>query len=313
MSIVSGTPAPIRLETCDRSAGIEDLYASMFAIRLFEQSLLDLFGRGVLAGTTHTCLGQEATAVGVVSVLDRSRDIVFSNHRGHGHFLAYCGEVERLYLELMGKPGGVCGGRGGSQHLHHRNFYSNGIQGGIVPVTVGMALAERRTGSGAVSVVFLGDGTLGEGSVYEAMNLAALWQLPVLFVIDDNGFAQSTPCALQVAGEMRARPLAFGIPVEERRTTDVREVATLAATLADDVRSGAGPRCLLLHTYRLGPHSKGDDTRDPGEIAGAWRREPLAVLGPALESGRRAEIERRVEAVVSDARERALAAESYGG
>ena len=169
--------------TCTRSSTPEAHYALVAGIRRFEQSLLDLFGSGVLAGTTHTCVGQETIAVGVVSAIDRARDIVFSNHRGHGHFLAYCGEVERLYLEVMGKAGGVCGGRGGSQHLHYRNFYSNGIQGGIVPVATGMALAEKLQRTGAVALVFLGDGTLGEGVVYESLNIAALWQLPVVFVI----------------------------------------------------------------------------------------------------------------------------------
>ena len=149
-------------------------YAQLLGIRLFEQSLLDLFSTGALSGTTHTCLGQETVAVGVVSAIDRARDIVFSNHRGHGHFLAYCGEAERLYLEILGKPGGVCGGRGGSQHLYFDNFYSNGVQGGIVPVATGMALAEKTKGTGAVAVVFLGDGTLGEGVVYESFNIASL-------------------------------------------------------------------------------------------------------------------------------------------
>src|SRR5205085_2209516 len=132
-------PPAVHFSLCDRSSRPEELYALLVAIRTFEQSLLDMFGKGQLVGTTHTCLGQEATAVGVLSALDREKDIVFSNHRGHGHFLAYCGEIESLYLELMGKPAGVCAGRGGSQHLHYRNFYSNGVQGGIAPVATGMA------------------------------------------------------------------------------------------------------------------------------------------------------------------------------
>ena len=122
------------LPLCHRQSSVEELYALIAGIRLFELSLLDMFGQGLLAGTTHTCLGQEATAVGVVSCLDRERDIILSSHRCHGHFLAYCGQVEALYLEIMGKPGGVCAGRGGSQHLQVKNFYSNGIQGGIMPI-----------------------------------------------------------------------------------------------------------------------------------------------------------------------------------
>jgi TPP-dependent pyruvate/acetoin dehydrogenase alpha subunit len=302
---------PVSLPVCDRESSPEDLYGAVYAIRLFEQSLLDLFGTGVLAGTTHTCLGQEATAVGVLAALDKSRDVVFSNHRGHGHFLAYCGLVEQLYLEVFGKPGGVCGGRGGSQHLHFRNFYSNGIQGGIVPVSTGIALREKIERTGAVTVVFLGDGTLGEGVAYEAFNIASLWSLPVLFVIDDNQYAQSTPKQLQLAGSMRARLEAFGIGVDERQTTDAREVVQLAREATDAVRREVRPRGLVLHTYRLGPHSKGDDTRDPAEIKAAWARDPLEVLKPAVAAARRLELERELTEAVTAARERALNAPPY--
>ena len=311
MTKVGESDSPVLLSVCTRSSSLEEFYSLLVGIRTFEQSLLEMFDKGALAGTTHTCLGQEATAVGVVSALDRRRDIVFSNHRGHGHFLAYCGEIERLYLELMGKPGGICVGRGGSQHLHHGSYYSNGVQGGIVPVATGMALAEKTKHTNGIVIVFLGDGTLGEGVVYESFNIASLWQLPVLYVIDDNGYAQSTPSFLGVAGSMRARPEAFGIPVEERSTTDVREVLALACQLADDVRTECRPHCLLLHTYRLGPHSTRDDSRDPAEVQAAWGREPLRVARSALESAHADRIEARVSALVHHARERALAALAY--
>jgi len=301
----------VRAPVCTRASSLEELYAALLTIRCFEQSLLDMFGKGVLTGTTHTCLGQEATAVGVLSGLDRDRDIVFSNHRGHGHFLAYCGEIESLYLELMGKPAGVCAGRGGSQHLHYRNFYSNGVQGGIAPVATGTALAEKIKGSGAIAVVFLGDGTMGEGAVYESFNLAALWRLPILFVIENNGYAQSTPYQLQIAGELRARPAAFGIPVVERATTDVSEILSLASELIDVVRSECRPACLLLENYRLGPHSKGDDFRDAAEINAAWEREPLRILKPRLHETDAASIEGKVERLVQRAKERALEAAIY--
>jgi TPP-dependent pyruvate/acetoin dehydrogenase alpha subunit len=301
-----------RVPLCDRMSTPDALYTQLFAIRTFEESLLAMFGAGVLAGTTHTCLGQEGTAVGVISAIDRKRDIVFSNHRGHGHFLAYCGEAERLYLEVMGKPGGVCGGRGGSQHLYVRNFYSNGIQGGTVPVATGMALAEKMTGSGAIAVVFLGDGTLGEGAVYESLNLASLWSLPILFVIENNAYAQSTPFHLQVAGSMRARPEAFGIITEERRTTDAREVRAVTGALVDAIRAEIRPRCLVLHDYRLGPHSKGDDTRPVEEIEEARTRDPLRIGRAWLDAAQAGEIERDVIAFITQAKERALAAPGHG-
>lgn len=300
-----------RIPLCNRDSSPIELYGLMFGIRTFEQSLLDLFQRGVLAGTTHTCLGQEATAVGVFSALDLGLDCAFSNHRGHGHFLAYCGEPELLYLEVMGKPGGVCGGRGGSQHLQHRNLYSNGIQGGIVPVATGIALAEKLKGSGAVSVVFLGDGTLGEGAVYESFNIASLWQLPTLFVIENNGFAQSTPCALEVAGSIRARPEAFGIPTTEIRSTNVETIRNETSHCVDAMRDGAGPRALVLHNYRLGPHSKGDDNRDPAEIRAAWDQEPLKVLRERLDTTEVQLVEAAVTERIGTARERALAAPRY--
>lgn len=287
-----------------------DRYAQLLGIRLFEQSLLDLFSTGALSGTTHTCLGQETVAVGVVSAIDRARDIVFSNHRGHGHFLAYCGEVERLYLEILGKPGGVCGGRGGSQHLYFDNFYSNGVQGGIVPVATGMALAEKQKGSGAVAVVFLGDGTLGEGVVYEAFNIASLWSLPIVFVIEHNGYAQSTPSALQIAGEVAARPRAFGIATEECRSTDAAEISAQATKAIAAARSGRGPQCLVCYTYRLGPHSKGDDTRPEAELREAWSRDPVTAARAGLDEATAAAIEQRVGAEILAARTRALEAAS---
>ena len=306
----AGAAMPVTIDTCGRDASPRERYGLLYAIRLFEQSLLDLFSTGVLAGTTHTCLGQETVAVGVVSAIDRSRDIVFSNHRGHGHFLAYCGEVERLYLEILGKPGGVCGGRGGSQHLFFDNFYSNGIQGGIVPVATGMALAEKKKGSGAVAVVFLGDGTLGEGVVYEAFNIASLWRLPIVFVIEHNGYAQSTPSALQIAGEVAARPRAFGISTVECRETDVATISGLAAGAIDAARAGAGPQCLICYTYRLGPHSKGDDTRPESELSEAWSRDPLKTARAGIDETTAAAIERRVGAEILAARTCALEAAS---
>jgi TPP-dependent pyruvate/acetoin dehydrogenase alpha subunit len=298
---------PLRIDVCTRTSPVAEQYALLVSIRLFEQSLLDLFSQGALSGTTHTCLGQETVAVGVLSAIDRDRDIVFSNHRGHGHFLAYCGEVERLYLEVMGKPGGVCGGRGGSQHLHYKSFYSNGVQGGIVPVAAGMALAEELKRSGAVAVVFLGDGTFGEGVVYEALNIAALWRLPILFVAELNGYAQSTPSTLQIAGDVAARTLAFGIATHECPTDMVPDVLALTAQAMDEIRAGHGPRCVVVNTYRLAPHSKGDDSRSPEELAAAWSRDPLkrmrAILGDSVAAD---DIERRAGEMVRVARARAL-------
>ena len=257
----------------------------MFFIRRFEETLLDLFSLGKLVGTTHTYIGQEANAVGLIDHLDPEVDTIFSNHRCHGHYLAYTDDAFGLLCEVMGKAPGVCGGKGGSQHLCKGNFYSNGVLGSIVPVATGIALAEKRKGTGAVSTVFLGDGTLGEGVTYESLNIASLWQLPVLFVVENNHYAQSTPVELELAGSIAARGAAFGVEVDELDTTDVELIHETAGRAIGRIRETGAPFFLVLNTYRFSPHSKSDDQRDPGEIEERRTRDPLLVAGGA--SGRR--------------------------
>jgi acetoin:2,6-dichlorophenolindophenol oxidoreductase subunit alpha len=268
----------LRLAVTDRNAALAEHYRVVAAIRCFEQLLLDQFALGRIGGTTHTCIGQEITAVGVMAAIDRSRDCVFSNHRGHGHFLSYCGAVFALLAEILGRPDGVCGGRGGSQHLHLRNFYSNGVQGGTVGNAVGVALAEKKRRSGAVTCAWLGDGTFGEGLVYEAMNIAALWKLPIVFLVEQNGIAQTTPTELQMAGSLAGRCAAFGIPVAEISGTDLDETLAAASRVIDAARAEERPHCLVSHAIRLGPHSKGDDTRDPAVLRAAWAKDPFLRL-----------------------------------
>jgi TPP-dependent pyruvate/acetoin dehydrogenase alpha subunit len=280
----------------------------LFRIRRFEETVLEEFRRGIFAGTTHTCLGQEANAVGVVGQLGAD-DVIVSSHRCHGHFLAYGGSPLALFQELMGKPGGVCAGRGGSQHLHWRNFYSNGIQGGIAPLATGMALAEKISGSGALVVVFLGDGTFGEGVVYEALNFAALWQAPVFFVVENNHIAQTTPTRLTLSGTLPARFAAFNIPCLELDTPDVMTISAAARDELAAVRSGGGPRALVLDTARLGPHSKGDDTRTEEELALLRsRRDPLTLQAARLAPRVRARIESEITAEIALALQKALEA-----
>ncbi len=259
----------------------KEFLRQMLRIRRFEERALAEFSKGRLFGTTHTCIGQEADCVGVLSALEPP-DVVFSNHRGHGHYLARGGDMRRLAAELMGRATGICAGLGGSQHLHFGNFYSNGVQGGIVPCAAGMALAEKRLGSGAVVVVFLGDGTLGEGAVYESLNIASLWKLPVCFVLENNGYAQTTPVALNLAGDIAARFRAFGIETVELHTTDVLTIAAASRRIVAGIRARSEPRALIVHTYRFSPHSKGDDTRDPGEIESRRRFDPIPLLAGQL-------------------------------
>ncbi len=282
------------------------LYGLMYKIRRFEETVLDNFPKGVFFGTTHTYIGQEANAVGVLHDL-QTQDIVFSNHRCHGHFLAYGGNLRALFGELMGKASGVCGGRGGSQHLQWRNFYSNGVQGGIVPVATGMAVAEKIKNSDALSIAFLGDGTLGEGVIYEAFNLAVLWHAPILYVVENNRIAQTTPSQAALAGDIFGRFSAFGIPGCTLDTSDVVEISQVAGQLFSEIRSQGGPHVLILNTFRFGPHSKGDDTR-PAQVIEQMRamHDPLTILAARLNTAERTAVETQIDFEVQQAYQAAL-------
>jgi len=272
----------------------------MLLIRVFEERVLESFSRGLVFGTTHTAIGQEADGVGVLSC-SLPGDVVVSNHRGHGHFLAYGGPMHALAAEMMGRRSGVCLGRGGSQHLHWGYFYASGILGGTVPLAVGMALAEREQGTHAIVIAFLGDGTLGEGVVYESLNMAALWKLPVVFVVENNRYAQTTPIEQHLAGSLPARFAAFGIPVLAQDTTDVLVVRSLAQPLVDAARSGTGPQALILHTYRFSAHSKGDDTRDPQEVERYRKNDPLPLQAARLDASQARQVELKAREAVEGA------------
>lgn len=277
------------------------LFYAMLRIRRFEETVLELFPQGVFYGTVHTYLGQEANAVGVLSHL-QTGDIVFSNHRCHGHFLAYGGDMRALFAELMGRRNGVCGGRGGSQHLHWQDFYSNGVQGGIVPIATGMALAEKIKQSNSVVIAFLGDGTLGEGVIYEAFNMASLWSVPILYVLENNHIAQTTPVGSAVAGSIAQRFSAFGIQTSEIDSSDVLEILPIAKRLINEARQHSQPHALILNTHRFGPHSKGDDTRPAIEIQRLRDNfDPLYIHGQRLDPHTRTNIEEQVEAEVNQA------------
>lgn len=287
----------------------EHLYEQLYTIRRFEEILLENFHTGVFSGTTHTSLGQEANAVGVLAHLQEN-DVVVSNHRCHGHFLAYGGDPQALFAELMGKPAGVCGGVGGSQHLHWRNFYSSGIQGGTVAMATGMALAEKRRRSGAIVFDFLGDGTLGEGIVYECLNMASLWSLPILFVLENNHIAQTTPSELAIAGDISARFEAFNIPTAHLDTEDVAEIKREAGRLVREVRESISPRTLVIETIRLGSHSKGDDTRNLTEVERLWAlHDSVQNCGILLQDQVRAAIDKKVDTRLDEAYQAALAPE----
>ncbi|MFD4911707.1 thiamine pyrophosphate-dependent dehydrogenase E1 component subunit alpha [Streptomyces virginiae] len=249
----------------DAGIDVDDL-SSLLMIRHFEQTVLDLFARGLLNGTTHTCLGQEYVPVALGPLLDPG-DFVFSNHRGHGHYLARFDDPEGLLAEMTGREGAVCSGVGGSQHIFRDTYLSTGVQGESLPVAAGTALWFRRTGRPGIAVAYIGDGTWGEGAVYEALNLAALWRLPLLVVVENNGIAQTTPTAHAMAGDIAGRAAAFGIAHVPVTGSDVAAIRARLAPVVERTRAGGGPVVVEFATHRLGPHSKGDDTRSADEVA----------------------------------------------
>lgn len=296
--------ASLTPDTCQKeSPALEPLIARVSLIRGVERRLLDLFAEGKLFGTVHTCIGQEWTGVAVAEAL-LDGDRIFTNHRGHGHFLARTDDVDGLVAEVMGKQTGVCGGRGGSQHLCSGGVYSNGIQGGIVPVAAGLAMAETLRGSGRITVVFIGDGTLGEGAVYETFNLASKWDLPLLVVLENNLYAQSTPQSQNLSGDIEARASAFGLLTGRAETWEPQSLLETARDLVDRVRRTSRPAFLRIDTYRLMAHSKGDDGRDPEEVRSFWERDPLERFSAEFpEQARRIQtaVQARIDSAVSKA------------
>lgn len=268
------TAAPVVDHAPPLTEPAEEDLALLLGIRAFELTLLDLFGKGMLNGTTHTCLGQEYVPVALEPLLD-PRDHVFSNHRGHGHYLARHRDPEGLLAEIMGRRGAVCGGVGGSQHIRRERYLSTGVQGESLPVACGVALHLRRAEPGALACVYIGDGTFGEGAVYEALNLASLWALPLLVVVENNGIAQSTPTTRGLAGSIAGRAAAFGVEYRYTDSVDVNVIREQLAPAVRAVRAGA-PLLVEFATRRLGPHSKGDDTRPAEQLerlrAGDWYR-----------------------------------------
>lgn len=241
------------------------LIKKALTIRTVEEKFMSLFSEGKLNGTVHTCVGQEFSAIAFAGQLQK-KDFIFSNHRCHGHYIAFTDDVRGLLAELLGKASGTCGGIGSSQHLCKDNFYSNGIQGGIVPVAAGYAMANKLKDNGAIGIVFIGDGTLGEGVLYETLNIVSKWNIPLLIVCENNYYAQSTPQPLTLAGDILQRAAAFDIRTCEGTTDDPDTLVEKAAEAIAYVREQTKPLFFLVNTYRLNPHSKGDDDRDIDEI-----------------------------------------------
>lgn len=217
----------------------------------------------------------------VVRALHDQHDAIVSNHRNHGHFLTYSGNFRGLLAEIMGREGGICGGVGGSQHLAFRNFHSNGVQAGMTANAVGQALSRKKRGEPGVVAIVVGDGTMGEGLLYESLNLASIWKVPVLFVVENNRIAQTTLTAETVGGSIRGRGDAFGLATWQVDDASP-EFLNQVEQIVQEVRSKSSPGLLVIDTMRLGPHSKGDDARPEEEMRLIRERDPLAALGRKL-------------------------------
>jgi acetoin:2,6-dichlorophenolindophenol oxidoreductase subunit alpha len=265
------------------------IYTQMLSIRLFEERVNDLYTRALMPGLAHLYIGEEAVAVGVCEALRRD-DYITSTHRGHGHCLAKGAAPDRMFAELLGKKAGYCKGKGGSMHIADPdtgNLGANAIVGGSAALAAGAAFSSKYLALDRVVVCFFGEGALGQGVIYESMNLAQLWTLPIVYVCENNQFNEYTHFSETTAGEIIARPAAFGLEVASVDGQDVRAVYDTTAPLVERARSGGGPAFLLCHTYRFRGHHVGDISRDyyrakSDEQRWTSERDPIAMLGAYL-------------------------------
>jgi len=240
------------------------MYRRMVMIRQFEENANDLYTRALMPGITHLYSGEEAIAVGVCEAL-RSDDYVTSTHRGHGHCVAKGAALDRMFAELLGKEAGYCKGKGGSMHIADPdtgNLGANAIVGGSMGIATGAALSAKRQGNGRVAICFFGDGALGQGLLYEVMNMAALWKLPVIYVCENNLYNEYTHNSETIAGDILTRAKGFGVPGISVDGQDVQAVYEAAKKLIDNARAGGGPQFLLCSTYRFTGHHVGDVNRE---------------------------------------------------
>ena len=278
MSTAETRPAEISPELALR------MYEQMQRIRTFEEHVNELYRAAKMPGLAHLYIGEEAVAVGVCEALTDD-DYITSTHRGHGHCLAKGASVERMFCELLGKEEGYCRGKGGSMHIadhEHGNLGANAIVGGSTGIATGAAFAARARGTDQVAVCFFGEGALGQGVLYEVMNMASLWKLPVVYVCENNLYNEYTHYSETTAGDISARATAFGIAAEEADGQDVYEVYAATSRAVASARAGEGPGFLLFQTYRYHGHHVGDVDRAyyrSKEEEGRWQgeRDPLKL------------------------------------
>jgi len=265
------------------------MYRRMLMIRLFEEQVNELYTRALMPGLAHLYIGEEAVAVGICEALRRD-DYITSTHRGHGHCVAKGASPDRMFAELLGKEAGYCKGKGGSMHIADPdtgNLGANAIVAGSTAIATGAAFSAKRLGKGQVCVCFFGEGALGQGLLYEVMNMASLWKLPVIYVCENNMYNEYTHYSETTAGDILARPAAFGVHAESVDGQDVRAVHATAKPLVERARQGEGPAFLLCNTYRYMGHHVGDVSRDyyrSKQEEQQWKteRDPIKLLGDWL-------------------------------
>jgi acetoin:2,6-dichlorophenolindophenol oxidoreductase subunit alpha len=231
-------------------------------IRLFEESLLQLFSEGLLNGTTHTAVGQEDIPFIISKHINKDNDKIFSNHRCHAHYLTLTQDYQGLLSEIMGKKGGVCGGLGGSQHLCNGYFFSSGIQASAFPIAAGCAEGIKLNKKKGKVVLYMGEGTFGQGLVYEVFNYVSLKQLPIIFIVEDNGISQSTPFRMNTSGTIEGRAKAFNLDYLYVGYGNIFERIELVNNYMVSWEKSNQPAVIHFKTNRLNAHSKGDDTRE---------------------------------------------------
>lgn len=236
-------------------------YKKALTIRLFEEKVDWLFGRGKLGGTTHLCIGQEAIAVGIAEALTPD-DYIVSTHRGHGHLIARGADITRIFAELLGKEDGYCKGRGGTQHLcvSELNFLgTNGITGGGIPIATGAGLSAKLSGEKRIAVCYFGEGASNQGTFHESLNMASVWNLPVLYVCENNLYAMSTKFTkVSRFDDVAIRAASYGIASVIIDGMDVTKVYETAKKMREKIIEGAGPVLIEAKTYRFCGHSKSD-------------------------------------------------------
>ena len=285
------------------------MYRSMVLIREAEQALVRLFAENKVPGFIHSSIGEEATSVGVCSAL-RPDDYLTSTHRGHGHVLAKGADLRRFFAELYGRGSGYCRGKGGSMHVSDLDLGilgANGIVGAGIPIAAGAALASKLRGENRIAVAFFGDGATDIGVFHETLNLASLWQVPAVFVCEDNGYADfMARRSHQPIERIADRAAAYAMPGVRVDGNDVEAVRAAAAGAVDRARAGGGPTLLDCETYRIRGHYEGDPQpyRTQDEVEEWRRRDPLSIAASRLRD--RSELGDEADAAIRDEARRAV-------